>query len=114
MLFALALEKWGKRTQMLVLCEECAELQKDILKWLRPNLDGADKPIEDFRVEELADVEIMLEQVTEMLSSDQFAAYVRAREEKLSRLEERLMPNVAAVNKETVSKHEERVEKENR
>ena len=52
-----ALDKWGKIPQIVMLFEEMAELQKELSK----NLRGKDNI--DSIAEEIADVEIMLEQM---------------------------------------------------
>ena len=52
-----AIETFGKSSQMVVAIEECSELQKELTKTLRgkPNLFNLS--------EEIADVEIMIEQL---------------------------------------------------
>lgn len=55
-LYARAEEKWGKESQFLLLAEESAELSAAVLQFLR----GGD--IEKL-LEEIADVQLMLEQV---------------------------------------------------
>ncbi len=70
--FYMALEKWGYKIQMLVAIEECAELQKALVKFRRKHpqavfvgseqLDGAAEILE-----EIADVEIMLNQLKEVI-----------------------------------------------
>ena len=55
--YELFLNAWGKTPQMIMVLEETAELQKEITK----NLRGRDN-IESI-IEEVADVEIMLEQL---------------------------------------------------
>lgn len=52
-----ALDKWGTQAQITMVFEEMAELQKELCK----NLRGNDM-VEDI-AEEIADVEIMLEQM---------------------------------------------------
>lgn len=77
-----AIEKWGAGKQLNMIIEECAELQKAISKYIRYEHN------EVWRlkaVEELADVEIMLEQGKQMLTTpDEFK---RIKEDKLARLE---------------------------
>lgn len=53
-----ALETWGEEAQMLMVLEEFAELQKEILK----NINRKKSNIEEI-VDETADVYIMLEQL---------------------------------------------------
>lgn len=52
-----ALETWGADAQMLMMFEEMSELQKELCK----NARGADNT--DHIAEEIADVQIMLEQM---------------------------------------------------
>lgn len=73
---------WGEDSQMKMLLEEMSELQKEICKSWR----GADNV--DHIAEEIADVEIMLEQLKLMTGSvDKVKTF---REQKLRRLEQRL------------------------
>lgn len=53
-----AIQKWGKTAQILVLLEEMSELQKELLKNINRGKENLDAVID-----EIADVEIMLEQV---------------------------------------------------
>lgn len=77
-----AIEAWGEDSQMKMLLEEMSELQKEICKSWR----GADNV--DHIAEEIADVEIMLEQLKLMTGSvDKVKTF---REQKLRRLEQRL------------------------
>lgn len=77
-----ALDKWGKIPQVIILFEEMAELQKELSK----NLRGKDNI--DSIAEEIADVEIMLEQMKLLFEID---LDVRKHKMfKLERLEERL------------------------
>ena len=52
-----AIEKYGEPLQTVVAIEECAELQKELTKALRGNLNS------DHLAEEMADVQIMLWQL---------------------------------------------------
>ena len=52
-----AINKWGKHAQLLMVLEEMSELQKEILKNINRGKDNLPEIIE-----EIADVEIMLEQ----------------------------------------------------
>lgn len=77
-----AIEAWGEDSQMKMLLEEMSELQKEICKSWR----GANNV--DHIAEEIADVEIMLEQLKLMTGSvDKVKTF---REQKLRRLEQRL------------------------
>lgn len=76
-----ALIRFGERSQMIVAVEELSECQKEICKILRGG--------EDFRhlAEEIADAQIMLEQLTMMFSlHDCVENYM---EQKIQRLDER-------------------------
>ena len=53
-----ALKAWGKNAQMLQVIEEMSELTKEILKNINRGKDNV-----DCIIEEVADVEIMLEQL---------------------------------------------------
>jgi len=75
-----SIEKWGKGLQILMLHEEMAELQKETCKELRDKGDIVKL------AEEVADVEIMLEQVKFMLKINQLVE--ESKIGKLKRLEE--------------------------
>jgi NTP pyrophosphatase (non-canonical NTP hydrolase) len=85
-----ALKKWGDLTQILMMVEECSELQKIICKGYRKGLNS----VYPFFVEELVDVQIMIEQMkillrdryTESFDSEWESQY----EKKLRRLEQML------------------------
>ena len=75
------IEKYGKKDQMLIAVEECSELQKAILKYLR----GRCNTIEIS--EEMADVEIMLEQLYMMLDNhDEVKFFKEKKIERTSKL----------------------------
>lgn len=57
-----ALNKWGEKLQATVAIEEMAEVQKEITKMLRGQLDR------EHMAEEIADATIMLEQLRQMLN----------------------------------------------
>lgn len=78
-----AIQKFGKRIQFVVAIEELSELTKELTK----NLRGADNV--GSIVEEIADVEIVLDQLKLMLFA--FDAVRNVRDFKLKRLEERIM-----------------------
>lgn len=59
-IFQAALDKWGKELQLVMACEETAELQKEVCKILR----GDNSQERMIRLsEEVADVELMCEQL---------------------------------------------------
>lgn len=76
-----ALKKWGEM-QIIMVFEEMAELQKELSK----NLRGKDNI--DSITEEIADVEIMLEQMKLLFEIEDDVKMWKYR--KLKRLEERL------------------------
>lgn len=81
----LALRTYGKRLQMVVAVEEMSELQKVLCKYLR----GEDGPKEiNHAAEEIADVQIMLEQM--LLALDCAEEVAVWREKKLKRLLKRM------------------------
>ncbi|HEY5235161.1 MAG TPA: hypothetical protein VIJ14_03185 [Rhabdochlamydiaceae bacterium] len=68
-LYEQAIKKWGYALQIIMVIEECAELQKQCTKLLRLQ-DKVPHPQQlEFLAEEIADVEIMLEQLKEMFFS---------------------------------------------
>jgi len=73
--------------QALMLVEECAELQKELVKYLR------EKPSPDAMAEELADVEIVLAQVKMNLEKSHPGLFDCWKDRKLQRLEKRLRSN---------------------
>ncbi|SDX85740.1 nucleoside triphosphate pyrophosphohydrolase family protein [Tepidimicrobium xylanilyticum] len=77
-----ALEKWGAEGQITMVFEEMAELQKELCKSLR----GKENRIEI--AEEIADVEIMLEQMKILFGIEE--GVERHKTLKLQRLEGRL------------------------
>ena len=78
-----AFERFGKFNQITVAIEELSELQKELCKVLRGNMN-----IENV-VEEIADVEIMIEQLRIMFNSDRDIEKVKA--QKIERLECRML-----------------------
>lgn len=78
-LYKKVIQAYGKSAQMIVAMEECSELIQAISKKLR----GRETNVE----EEIADVEIMLEQMRLMSDS---SLVDKIKEEKLQRLEQRL------------------------
>ena len=78
-LYNQVIETYGRDAQMIVAMEECSELIQAVSKHLR----GRETNVE----EEIADVEIMLEQLRLMSDS---SLVDKIKEEKLKRLEQRL------------------------
>ena len=74
-----AIERFGKLMQITVAIEEMSELQKELCKVQRGkmNIDGI--------IEEIADVEIVMEQMRMIFNSDREIDRVKAR--KIERLE---------------------------
>ena len=81
-----AISQWGEDAQMKMVLEEMSELQKEICKMWR----GKDN--RDATAEEVADVEIMLDQLKLML--DIPYQVEQHRQNKLQRLQERLEEKV--------------------
>ena len=81
-----AIAKWGEDAQMKMVLEEMSELQKEICKMWR----GKDN--RDAIAEEVADVEIMLDQLQIMLGIWEDVQGHRTK--KLQRLQERLEEKV--------------------
>lgn len=77
-----ALDTYGSALQIVVTMEEMSELQKDLCKYLR----GKYSP--ESIAEEIADVEIMLEQMKMLFRCAGAVSSVRRR--KVERLKERL------------------------
>ncbi len=75
----------GEQVQLIKTIEELAELQKEIAKYL---IVGQSYNMANF-IEELADVEIMIEQIERFFIKDQEAVEA-ARQKKIERLEARL------------------------
>lgn len=63
------IEKFGKRPQLLMICEECNELSFAILKYIRHEHFEKIEDIDLVRIaDEIADVYIMLSQVKQILN----------------------------------------------
>ncbi len=77
-----AIEKWGKAAQVTMVFEEMSELQKELCK----NLRGKENGIEI--AEEIADVEIMLDQMKIIFDIEE--AVNRHKAVKVSRLKDRI------------------------
>ncbi len=78
-----AIEKWGAEEQICMVFEEMAELQKELCKKLR----GKENTIEI--AEEIADVEIMLEQMKLLFDIEE--GVEKYKKFKLERLEKRVI-----------------------
>jgi len=76
-----ALETWGEEAQIVMAIEESAELQTALSRLYRGRVDDEDV------VEEIADLQIMLDQLTLIFGEDRVE---EAQVEKLHHLEERL------------------------
>jgi len=93
-LYRKAYRKWGIEAQMDMVIEEAAELTKEICKAHRKGLIHVQAEV----TEELVDMEIMVEQLKVILSDHLHSfdgMYMRMREEKLNRLDDRLRPEEA-------------------
>lgn len=78
-LYSAAREKWGLEEQLIVAIEELSELQKELCKYLRGKGNNA------HIAEELADVEIVVEQVKQFLALNTKVGWMKLG--KLQRLE---------------------------
>lgn len=86
-IYELATKTWGKEAQMNQAIEECLELGLAIRKQLRNNTEESYMNL----IDELADVEIMIEQICFMYKSlDLFDAVQNRKDYKIRRLESRL------------------------
>ena len=84
--FEAAIKEYGKEQQMIVAIEELSELQKEICKILRKNIG---RPRSNVKVhEEIADCEIMLEQLKMIFKCDDNVEQWRL--DKVVRLKTRL------------------------
>lgn len=77
-----ALDEWGFQAQADMVIEECAELQAELSRYWRGRSDEYDV------MEELADVEIMLDQMRLAFDEHRINDHKR---EKMARLRERLI-----------------------
>jgi len=88
-----AVKQWGKPMQIIMALEEMSELTKELTK----NLRGKDNTIQV--CEEIADVEIMLEQLKVIFDNKQWkdgTTVEIAKREKLKRLADMVQRNVNA------------------
>lgn len=81
-LYKAAIDLWGRELQLDMLQEECAELIAVINRWRRKRAKGSDL------LDEIADVEIMIEQARVMFGD---SSINDAKREKLRRLEQRVL-----------------------
>ena len=84
-IFRSAIETYGEVMQITVAFEEMSELQKELCKYLRGS--GSKENI----AEEIADVEIMMEQMKMIFNCE--TAVLQVREKKVKRLKERIEQN---------------------
>lgn len=82
-IYALALKKWGLEFQIIMLGEEQAELFKAVSKRIRKGKDGATN---ENIAEEIADCEIMMEQIALAFGIPRYLID-DAKKEKIERLE---------------------------
>ena len=81
-LYQKAIEKWGEKAQMQMAVEECAELIQALMKYGR-EINGDD----EYKVmQEIADVEIMMEQLREIFGNGDIDNFKRLKLERLERL----------------------------
>lgn len=78
-----ALKIWGIETQIMMVVEECSELLFTISKWMRGKYKA------DKLVEEIADVEIMLEQL-KIIAGISDTEVQSEKNKKIQRLEDKL------------------------
>ena len=90
-LYNKAIQKWGERSQVKMAIEECAELIKALAKYDRNNNGSTIDEI----LEEMADVEIMIEQLKIIFnykySNDTVDKFKEIKRQKLERLEKLVM-----------------------
>ena len=84
-IFRSAIDTYGSVMQITVAFEEMSELQKELCKHLRGS--GSQENI----AEDIADVEIMIEQMKMIFNCE--ADVLQVREEKVKRLKERMEQN---------------------
>lgn len=86
-LYVMALLQWGEGPQIAMALEEMCELSHALLKYWRSPYKGVDPKIFDKIHEEIADVEIMMEQLRLIFASP---AIDKWKQIKIDRMEERL------------------------
>ena len=84
-LYEQALMLWGEKLQIGMAIEECSELIVELSKHLRFGLSSPHCGV----IEEIADVEIMIEQLKHIFDCDKSVEIVKNK--KLVRLEERIV-----------------------
>jgi len=90
-LYIEVLDAWGMKSQFGMVQEECAELIVAINKLSRAN-DDSQRDLAILNIaDELADVEIMVEQIKVWLEQKEYNVFDRIKEAKLRRLNERLL-----------------------
>ncbi len=87
-IFRKTLKKWGILAQLLMAAEECSELIQAIFKLYRANDDTLFNPAKASAIEEMADVQIMLDQLKVILNCE--SEVEKQYQIKLARLQERL------------------------
>ena len=95
-LYVMALLQWGEDAQIAMALEEMCELSHALLKFWRSTYRGTDPKVLAQIHEEIADVEIMTEQLRLIFASP---AIDKWKDMKIGRLEERLTNRT--VKKET-------------
>lgn len=81
-LYRMCLDRWGSKAQLIMLMEECGELIQVAAKLLNNRCDSLDD-----LVDELADVAIMIEQVTTMFNLERSVSKrVRQKQDRLLKL----------------------------
>lgn len=81
------IDNFGKRSQVIVAIEELSELQKELCKYLRDDMDLSNI------IEEMADCEIMLEQLKLIFGNSKEVERVKAY--KIKRTRERYLKSIA-------------------
>ena len=101
--YKMAIEKWGEKAQLEMAQEEATELALAVRKHIRKNDEASFSNL----VEEIADVEIMIEQIVMMHSDFGFRQMVDAQKAfKISRLLKRMNENsFEALEKEKEAQH---------
>lgn len=82
--FEKALEVWGFDIQSLVLVEEMSELTKEIIKIHRDIFFERPSNLEKM-IQEIADVQLMIDQMKHALNEEEFDIYQREYNHKLNR-----------------------------
>lgn len=85
-LYTAAIDKWGIDNQIIVAIEEAAEFQKELTRKLRNGTDNSQ--FDSLLADEMADLSIMIEQVTAMFNLKKDVE--KSRRYKLNRLAERI------------------------